>query len=118
MLMDLLHGFEVLSTTEETLFNSRNVSRLVQNKKKRFLRSQIISFPPDVLCSTKNMGEKQNKVSMSSDDLFSTENIGKEQKIKEKKRSLGPQMTCFPPDILRSTENMGEEHKKSLHVLR
>ena len=23
MLMDLLHGFEVLSTTEETLFNSR-----------------------------------------------------------------------------------------------
>ena len=27
MLMDLLHGFEVLSTTEETLFNSRNVSR-------------------------------------------------------------------------------------------
>ena len=31
--MDLLHGFEVLSTTEETLFNSRNVSRLVQNKK-------------------------------------------------------------------------------------
>ena len=29
MLMDLLHGFEVLSTTEETLFNSRNVSRLV-----------------------------------------------------------------------------------------
>ena len=34
MLMDLLHGFEVLSTTEETLFNSRNVSRLVQNKTK------------------------------------------------------------------------------------
>ena len=33
MLMDLLHGFEVLSTTEETLFNSRNVSRLVQNNK-------------------------------------------------------------------------------------
>ena len=32
MLMDLLHGFEVLSTTEETLFNSRNVSRLVQVK--------------------------------------------------------------------------------------
>ena len=32
MLMDLLDGFEVLSTTEETLFNSRNVSRLVQNK--------------------------------------------------------------------------------------
>ena len=31
MLMDLLHGFEVLSTTEETLFNSRNVSRLAQN---------------------------------------------------------------------------------------
>ena len=30
MLMDLLHGFEVLSTTEETLFNSRNVSRLVE----------------------------------------------------------------------------------------
>ena len=30
MLMDLLHGFEVLSTTEETLFNSRNVSHLVQ----------------------------------------------------------------------------------------
>ena len=29
MLMDLLHGFEVLSTTEETLFNSRNVSRLL-----------------------------------------------------------------------------------------
>ena len=24
MLMDLLHGFEVLSTTEKTLFNSRN----------------------------------------------------------------------------------------------
>ena len=24
MLMDLLHGFEVLSTTEETLFNSQN----------------------------------------------------------------------------------------------
>ena len=33
MLMDLLHGFEVLSTTEETLFNSRNVSRLVQCNK-------------------------------------------------------------------------------------
>ena len=33
MLMDLLHGFEVLSTTEETLFNSRNVSRLVQKNK-------------------------------------------------------------------------------------
>ena len=31
MLMDLLHGIEVLSTTEETLFNSPNVSRLVQN---------------------------------------------------------------------------------------
>ena len=26
MLMDLLHGFEVLSTTEETLFNSHNAS--------------------------------------------------------------------------------------------
>ena len=25
MLMDLLHGFEVLSTTEKTLFNSRNL---------------------------------------------------------------------------------------------
>ena len=25
MLMDLLHGFEVLSTTEETLFNSHDV---------------------------------------------------------------------------------------------
>ena len=25
MLMDLLHGFEVLSTTEETLFNSRRL---------------------------------------------------------------------------------------------
>ena len=36
MLMDLLHGFEVLSTTEETLFNSRNVSRLVQNRTKSF----------------------------------------------------------------------------------
>ena len=33
MLMDLLHGFEVLSTTEETLFNSRNVSRMVQKNK-------------------------------------------------------------------------------------
>ena len=30
MLMDLLHGFEVLSTTEETLFNSRNASYLVR----------------------------------------------------------------------------------------
>ena len=38
MLMDLLHGFEVLSTTEETLFNSRNVSRLVQNTGKYFLQ--------------------------------------------------------------------------------
>ena len=37
MLMDLLHGFEVLSTTEETLFNSRNVSRLVQNKMNQLL---------------------------------------------------------------------------------
>ena len=27
VLMDLLHGFEVLSTTEETLFNSQNVER-------------------------------------------------------------------------------------------
>ena len=26
MLMDLLHGFEVLSTTEETLFNSHSIS--------------------------------------------------------------------------------------------
>ena len=25
MLMDLLHGFEVLSTTEETLFNNRHL---------------------------------------------------------------------------------------------
>ena len=31
MLKDLLHGFEVLSTTEETLIISRNASRLVQN---------------------------------------------------------------------------------------
>ena len=34
MLMDLLHGFEVLSTTEETLFNSkgevgRNLEKIV-----------------------------------------------------------------------------------------
>ena len=29
MLMDLLHGFEVLSTTEETLFNSYNVSIVI-----------------------------------------------------------------------------------------
>ena len=36
MLMDLLHGFEVLSTTEETLFNSRNVSRLVQNNNRKY----------------------------------------------------------------------------------
>ena len=28
MLMDLLHGFEVLSTTEETLFNTRKYSCL------------------------------------------------------------------------------------------
>ena len=28
MLMDLLHGFEVLSTTEETLFNSRNAAKV------------------------------------------------------------------------------------------
>ena len=39
MLMDLLHGFEVLSTTEETLFNSRNVSRLVQNKQRYFIHT-------------------------------------------------------------------------------
>ena len=39
MLMDLLHGFEVLSTTEETLFNSRNVSRLVQNNFNTFISS-------------------------------------------------------------------------------
>ena len=31
MLMDLLHGFEVLSTTEETLFNSRNAIVLCTN---------------------------------------------------------------------------------------
>ena len=42
MLMDLLHGFEVLSTTEETLFNSRNVSRLVQNKRGRY--NAMIAF--------------------------------------------------------------------------
>ena len=34
MLMDLLHGFEVLSTTEETLFNSRNF-RLYQQKRQK-----------------------------------------------------------------------------------
>ena len=37
-MIDLLHGFEVLSTTEETLFNSRNVSRLVQNNQTSFPR--------------------------------------------------------------------------------
>ena len=42
--MDLLHGFEVLSTTEETLFNSRNVSRLVHNKHKNDSR-----FHPDIV---------------------------------------------------------------------
>ena len=55
MLMDLLHGFEVLSTTEETLFNSRNVSRLVdiiclalslrrvREKRQKLIRSQAAS---------------------------------------------------------------------------
>ena len=31
MFMDLLHGFEVLSTTEETLFNSRNLACIFNN---------------------------------------------------------------------------------------
>ena len=31
MLMDLLHGFEVLSTTEETLFNSINTGFTIPN---------------------------------------------------------------------------------------
>ena len=44
MLMDLLHGFEVLSTTEETLFNSRNVSRLVQNNLLIIYRSLEINY--------------------------------------------------------------------------
>ena len=42
MLMDLLHGFEVLSTTEETLFNSRNVSRLVQNNCRTYIVQSMI----------------------------------------------------------------------------
>ena len=33
MLMDLLHGFEVLSTTEETLFNSIKYRQLLINLK-------------------------------------------------------------------------------------
>ena len=43
MLMDLLHGFEVLSTTEETLFNSRNVSRLVQNNFDKILPCSLVT---------------------------------------------------------------------------
>ena len=45
MLMDLLHGFEVLSTTEETLFNSRNVSRLVENNIVRSVMIGICNGP-------------------------------------------------------------------------
>ena len=59
MLMDLLHGFEVLSTTEETLFNSRNVSRLVQNKN-WFNNSYDDSFSCDIVIQytlTKIIGE-------------------------------------------------------------
>ena len=52
MLMDLLHGFEVLSTTEETLFNSRNVSRLVQNKTFLLCNLRLIFDPQlEVRCS-------------------------------------------------------------------
>ena len=44
--MDLLHGFEVLSTTEETLFNSRNASRLVQNRLSICLLMKVsVSYP-------------------------------------------------------------------------
>ena len=53
MLMDLLHGFEVLSITEEILFNSRNVSRLVQNNPIHFCFSgSIYKFILDFLKST------------------------------------------------------------------
>ena len=44
MLMDLLHGFEVLSTTEETLFNSRNVSRLVQNNERSIFAKNFFAY--------------------------------------------------------------------------
>ena len=44
MLMDLLHGFEVLSTTEETSLNSRNVSRLVQNIPENSFKRILTSF--------------------------------------------------------------------------
>ena len=50
MLMDLLHGFEVLSTTEETLFNSRNVSRLVQNNLSILFPSIEILNTEDTIC--------------------------------------------------------------------
>ena len=53
MLMDLLHGFEVLSTTEETLFNSRNVSRLVQNISFRFLLSGHVNSKNNVFWGSK-----------------------------------------------------------------
>ena len=44
MLMDLLHGFEVLSTTEETLFNSRNNYYCTQVNPQRYILNVVIAW--------------------------------------------------------------------------
>ena len=41
MLMDLLHGFEVLSTTEETLFNSRYIFMFQANNKNVIITREL-----------------------------------------------------------------------------
>ena len=43
MLMDLLHGFEVLSTTEETLFNSQDQFCDAQNDSSAYFQEIAIS---------------------------------------------------------------------------
>ena len=68
MLMDLLHGFEVLSTTEETLFNSRNVSRLVQNKLSCFL-CKIIVFNHNK-CENALFTKQQPKIQYNNGKIF------------------------------------------------
>ena len=43
MLVDLLQGFEVLSTTEETLFNSRNMELLLAYKQEATCRARWLT---------------------------------------------------------------------------
>ena len=54
MLMDLLHGFEVLGTTEETLFNSRKLFYLVHKDDEKLQQQQTV---PAQKCHGRNLAK-------------------------------------------------------------